>query len=463
MIKSLTVESMRVKNYGELALNERREIALKIVEKILESVDPISMIKDNVKLHGSILRIRDKTYNLSSFSRIFVIGFGKASGKMALAISEILGELIEDGRVIVPKGEKFFDKKIKFLEASHPVPDESNIEASEHLLGLLNDLNEDDLVICLISGGGSALFTMPHPSLSLEDVQRTTELLLKCGANIKEINSVRKHISMVKGGRLAEKIFPAKLVSLVMSDVVGDDLSTIASGPTYPDGTTFSDALKVLERYGISEEVPKSVIEVLKSGKMGKIPETPKPSSDTFRFVDNFIVANNSMAAEVAADYSTSMGLNSMILTTYLSGEAKEAGGFVSSIAMEIERRNRPVKKPAVVILGGETTVTVRGKGKGGRNQEVALSALMGIEELESTVILSFGTDGIDGKTEAAGALVDSITVERMRTLGLNPRDYLSDNDSNTFFKNVGNSLIITGPTGTNVNDIILCVVGDIE
>ncbi|MHA1506919.1 MAG: glycerate kinase type-2 family protein [Candidatus Asgardarchaeia archaeon] len=453
---------MRIKNYDELALNERRVLALKIVEGILESVDPISIIKRNVKLHGNNLRICDKIYDLSSFSRIFVIGFGKASGRMALAISEILGDLIDDGRVIVPKGGKFFDKKIKFLEASHPVPDESNIEASEHLLSLLEDLNKNDLVICLISGGGSALFTMPHPSLSLEDIQRTTELLLKCGADIKEINSVRKHISMVKGGRLAEKIFPAKLISLVISDVVGDDLSTIASGPTYPDSTTFSDALKVLKRYGISEEIPESVIKVLKSGEMGKIPETPKPSSNAFKFVDNFIVANNSMAAEAAVDYSTSMGLNSMILTTYLSGEAREVGEFVSSIAKEIEKRNRPVKKPAVIVLGGETTVTVRGRGKGGRNQEVALSALRGIEELESTLILSFGTDGIDGKTEAAGALVDGLTVERMRALGLNPRDYLSDNDSNTFFKKVGSSLIITGPTGTNVNDIVLCIVGDI-
>lgn len=457
--------NIKIKNRSEILSNaesnlnrEARRIALDAIEGAIESVDPKRLIKSKVALSNGRLIVNGKLFDLKSFRRIFVIGGGKASGYMAEAIEEILGERISDGIIVTPHGtaKNIKTKIVRVHEASHPVPDKTSVEGAKKIIELVEKAEESDLVICLISGGGSSLMVYPRDEISLEDKRKVTEILLKCGANINEINTVRKHLSKFKGGQLARSIYPATLISLVLSDVIGDPLDVIASGPTVPDSTTFKDAINVLKKYNVWETIPNSVKDLLINGEKGLVEETPK-GGPFFRNVHNFVIGNNRIACLSAVNHLREMGLNTLLLTSYMEGEARIIGLTISSIAKEIASSGNPIRRPAGIVMGGESTVTVTGKGIGGRNQEIALASSIGISGLEGVVVASISTDGVDGPTDAAGAIVDGNTIARSKTMGLNPEEYLHNNDSYTFFKKL-RDLIYTGPTGTNVNDITVLV-----
>jgi len=322
---------------------------------------------------------------------------------------------------------------------------------------LLNEVNERTLVITLLSGGASALLPAPQKGISLEEKQRTTSLLLKCGATIEEINIVRKHISEIKGGRLAALAYPATLLCIILSDVVGDYLPSIGSGPTVPDPSTFPDAVKILKHYSIWDNNPDSIRKYLEDGVMNKNLESPKPGDPRLSRVHNIILGNNRVALESAERKAKELGCNSLILSSYIEGEARYVGTVFSAITKELVATNHPIVKPGVLLAGGETTVIVNGSGKGGRNQELALSSAIRLCNLKGVVIASMGTDGLDGSSKAAGAIVDGTTLKRASDIGMDPAKYLKNNDSYHFFKKL-NDLIITGPTGTNVNDIMVSV-----
>jgi len=378
---------------------------------------------------------------------LYTIAIGKAAWRMAKATNDVLGERIEYGIVVTKYAHSEGDiPRFEIYEAGHPVSDENTLKATQKVLELTSNLTESDLVLFLVSGGGSALFEMPMEGIELEEIQFLNEQLLKSGANIVEINTVRKHLSKVKGGRFAQHVYPAKIVSLVLSDVLGDRLDSIASGPAYPDGTTSQQAIDVLRKYNIT--VSEKILNALAQ-------ETPKELSN----VETFIIGSVKVACENAEKFASQLGYNTFVLTTTLDCEAKEAGKFLASIAKEIKNSDRPVKKPAAIILGGETVVKVKGSGKGGRNQELALSFALPIEGLENIVLCSFGTDGTDGPTDAAGGIVDGQTAHKIRKAGLSPESFLENNDSYNALKIAGD-LLITGPTGTNVNDLIVLLVG---
>ncbi len=456
-----------IKNRKELLGNaycpvnrKARKIALDVIEKVLEAVDPKRVIKSRVMLTGNILRVNEETFDLTTFRRIFVVGGGKASGLMAEALEEILRERIEDGLIVVPKGTagKYDVNRIEFHEANHPIPDESSVTGAIKILDHVGHAEDDDLVICLISGGGSSLMALPRNGISLNDKQKVTDMLLKSGATINEMNTVRKHISGFKGGQVARKAYPATVLSLLLSDVLGDPLDVIASGPTVPDSTTFDDAISVLETYNLWEDTPESIRKALLRGAKGLIKETPKKEDPAFQKVHNVIIGNNHLACTVAIDELRRLGLNAMLLTSFMEGEAREIGSMVGALAKEVTAFGNPLSPPVAIVAGGETTVTVRGKGIGGRNQEVALGAALKIAGLERVVIASVSTDGVDGPTEAAGAIADGKTIARGQRLNLDAARFLKNNDSYSFFSKIGD-LIRTGPTGTNVNDITLLIV----
>jgi len=325
-------------------------------------------------------------------------------------------------------------------------------------LEIAEKAGENDLVICLISGGGSSLMPLPRGDISIVDKKKITEALLKCGATINEINTVRKHISDFKGGWLAKKAYPATVLNLILSDVIGDPLDFIASGPTVPDSTTFHEAVKILKKYELWNTVPESIRKVLSDGEKGLIPETPKADDQVFKKVFTVVVGNNRFASLAACESLRSNGLNTLLLTSTLEGEARHVGTVLASIAREISISQNPVSKPAGIVAGGETTVTVKGKGLGGRNQEIALSAALKLEGMNGVVLASLSTDGVDGPTDAAGAIVDGKTLERAANKGLNPEEFLAENNSYNFFSELGD-LIFTGPTGTNVNDVSVIIV----
>ena len=438
-------------------LRRLREDALNILCSAVEAVDPKEAVLRVLTSEKKAVFVKD--LKIDEPSRIIVAGIGKASGRMAEAVEMVLGNRISEGIVIVPKGTKsgFKLNRIRLVEASHPIPDESSIEASKRISSLLTGLEESDLVLVLISGGGSSLMTYPAEGLSLEDIQRVTSLLLKSGATIHELNTVRKHLSAIKGGQLARRAYPSQVISLILSDVVGDHLDVIASGPTSPDDTTFNDAYMILKKYGLLEESGESVRRRLEAGLKGEIPETPKTGDKTFRRVYNLVIGNNFIAAQAAKKEAENLGYNSILLSTRVEGEAKCVGMICAAIANEISSTGFPIRRPAAVILGGETTVKVLGKGKGGRNQELALSAAMKLDAYQC-VIAALATDGVDGPTDAAGAIIDSYTIKRAREAKLSPEEYISNNDSNAFFSTLGDT-ILTGPTGTNVNDILIILV----
>ncbi|MEM2526659.1 MAG: glycerate kinase [Candidatus Bathyarchaeia archaeon] len=458
---------VRIRNREEILDNaaskidrEARQIALDAIERAIKAVDPKRLIHSRVTLSNDKLTVNGKSFDLRSFRRIFVVGGGKASGYMAEAIEEILGEKICDGVVVVPHGmaKAIKTRIVRVHEAGHPIPDQSSVEGAKKIMELAEEADGSDLIICLISGGGSSLMTYPRNGISLEDKRRVTEILLKCGANINEINTVRKHLSKFKGGQLARSAYPATLISLLLSDVVGDHLDVIASGPTAPDSTTFKDAINVLKKYNIWDAVPSSVRDILTSGEKGLVEENPKNGDPYFRKVHNFVIGNNRVACLSATNYLRGRGLNTLLLTSCIEGEARNIGLFLGKIVREIVASGNPIRRPASIIVGGESTVTVVGKGIGGRNQEIALASALSISGLEGVVVASASTDGIDGPTDAAGAIVDGNTIARSKLMGLNAEEYLSNNDSYSFFKKLGD-LIYTGPTGTNVNDITVLVI----
>jgi glycerate 2-kinase len=407
-----------------------REDALRTVEEAIRAVYPENGVKKALE-------------NLESTGNIKVLAIGKAAWRMAKAARESLEDRISEGIVITKYGHSMGDiEGFSTFEAGHPIPDKNTIEATKRALGMVEDLKGEDLLLFLVSGGGSSLFELPAENIELEDLISITDQLLRSGATILEINAVRKHLSRVKGGHFAETLNPVKIFSLVLSDVLGDRLDTIASGPAYPDCTTSQDALGIIGKYDI--KLPSKVLNALKK-------ETPKSLGN----VETRIVGSISIACEAARIAAEQLGYTSMILTASLDCEAREAGKFLSGIAREISARERPVKRPCAIILGGETVVQVKGKGLGGRNQELALSAACGIEGLENIVIVSTATDGTDGPTDAAGGLVDGETMMHLREKGIDVEEALSNNDSYHALEVVGD-LLMTGPTGTNVSDLIV-------
>jgi glycerate 2-kinase len=442
-------------NAKTIELQRARSILIEIVDRAITSVDPFHAIRRRLKLEGERLRVGSQEFDLSDVGKIVVVGGGKASGRMAEALEDIIGDRISGGVVAVFEGtaSEHRLRRIELVEAGHPLPTEASVRGAEEMMDLVSGLGPKDLVICLLSGGGSALITLPAEGISLEELRETTKLLLESGASIQEVNAVRKHLSRIKGGQLARAAYPARVITLLISDVIGDRLDTIASGPTYPDSTTFSDALTAMEKYGLTEKVPGNVLKRLKLGAERKVPETPKPGEKYFLNTVHEIVASNADAVRAAAEVGKSHGLNVSVLTAAMRGEAREFGLRLAAIAKKVAEASEPVPRPALLISGGETTVTVRGGGVGGRNQELVLAAAIGISGLENVAVASFSTDGIDGPTDAAGAIADGFTLEKAKYLKLDPLDYLERNDSYSFFKELGD-LLMTGPTGTNVADL---------
>ena len=442
-----------------MSTKKLRKDALAIFHAGVKAVDPVIAIKQHFRVEDGILSVENRTYDLSNYKGIYVVGAGKASAAMAQPIEEILGDRIKGGAINVKCGHGVPLKIIDINEAGHPVPDEAGLKGTKQIIQLLQKTGKKDLVICLISGGGSALLPCPTQGLTLENKQKVTKHLLEVGATIHEINAVRKHISQVKGGQLARLIYPSTLISLILSDVIGDNLDSIASGPTVPDSSTFSDCLHILDKYNIRQKIPSGVLEHLERGAKGKIMETPKADDPVFKKTQNVIIGSNILAVKAAREKAQELKYHCLILSSFIEGETREVAKVHTAIAKEILSTGSPVPMPACVISGGETTVTIRGKGLGGRNQEFALAAALEIEGLEDVVILSGGTDGTDGPTDAAGALADGKTVRRAKELGLDAEHLLRENDSYHFFKPLGD-LLITGPTYTNVMDLRLVMVG---
>lgn len=433
--------------------------ALAVLEAALEAADPAQAVRRALRRDGDTLFVGDRSYTLRQFRRILVVGAGKATAPMARAVEDLLADRLTAGTITVKYGYTTPTRVIAVREAGHPIPDEAGVAATQAIVNLLRDTTADDLVLCLISGGGSALMPLPVPGVSLSDLQALTEALLRSGAPIQALNTVRKHLSQVAGGQLARLAHPATVVALIVSDVVGSPLDVIASGPTVADESTFEQAWQVLERYGVLEYTSAAIRQHLQRGLSGEIPDTPKPGDPALTRVHNVIVTDNAHAAAAAVDRATALGFNTLLLTTYLEGEAREIGRVLAALAKEIAWRGHPLPPPACLIAGGETTVTVRGHGKGGRNQEVALSAALAIQGLPGVLIASLATDGTDGPTNAAGGLVDGLTIARGQERGADALAALRDNDAYHFLEQAG-ALLITGPTNTNVNDLLAVFVG---
>lgn len=446
----------------------------------VRSVDPYLLIKKHLRVENEILTIEIPgafhSVNLGNFKNIFVFGAGKAAAPMARAIEEVIGNRLDDGVIAVKKGYTTDLKRIKTIEAGHPVPDVESMRAAETIIELAGKADEETLVFGLISGGGSSLLARPleveksHStiSLTLEELQETTRLLLASGANINEMNCIRKHLSSIKGGRLSRVMYPATQINLILSDVPGDSLDTIASGLTTWDETTYAEAIAILKKYNIEERVPEAVRRILEAGKRGLIPETPKKNDPVFLKVKNLLIGSNYTALRGAAEKAGELGYNTTVLSSWITGEAREVAKVLAGIAKDVCRYELLAKKPSCIIGGGETTVTLSGDGKGGRNQELALSFLLELENFNETsgevngengiYMLSASTDGSDGPTDAAGAIASFELLKKSRRLGLNPEEYLRRNDSYTFFERAG-GLLKTGPTNTNVCDIQIILV----
>lgn len=454
----ITNKSQLIKRGSTELTRKARSLALESLEHALKAADPKRMLKARLFLKNSTLYINDYTFNLQNFRNIYVIGGGKATGAMAEVIEEKLGNYITKGTVNIPHGYKQKTHTIIIHGANHPIPNNAGTTGTRQMLTIAEQAEKDDLIICLLSGGGSSLMPLPRNGIPLRDKQELTSALLKSGATINEVNTVRKHISDFKGGWLAKKAYPATILNIILSDVVCDKLDSIASGPTVPDPTTFVDARKVLEKYGLWANAPSPVRQVLVQGEKGLIAETPKADDMAFEKVYNVIVGNNRSASIAACRYLKSESVGTLLLPTTLEGEAREMGTMLASRAHEILVSGNLMLKPTGVIAGGETTVTVTGEGVGGRNQELALAAVRKLSGFDGVALASLSTDGVDGPTDAAGAIVDGDTLTQATKLGLDPEEYLRENDSYRFFSKLGD-LIVTGPTGTNVNDISVVII----
>jgi len=424
---------------------EIRKDALEILGEGIRAVDPYTSMKDFLELEDGVLKVEDSEYRLDELDRVIVLGAGKAAIPMVTAVVDLLGDRAEGH---VNALEDRMVGRVTCSRATHPIPGPEGVEGSRRIMELASSAGERDLVLCLISGGGSALLPLPEEGITLEDKMGVTDALLKCGATIQELNCVRKHISAIKGGKLARAAAPARVVSLILSDVIGDPLDSIASGPTAPDSTTYEDARRILHHYEVWGDVSEAVRHELEQERF----ETPKEGDPVFDRVHNVLVGNNRKAQRAMAEHARNMGYKCYELEDYLLGNAREAGPrFIREARAMVGSATK-----AAVVGGGETTVVVKGEGRGGRNQEMALVVMDIIEKGE--LFASVGTDGIDGKSHAAGALVDKKVDETATMYGLNAGAYLMDNDSTTFFEKAG-GLLVTGPTGTNVADVQLYLV----
>jgi hydroxypyruvate reductase len=427
-----------------------------VLRAALAAVEPAAAVRGALDLTGRTLSCAGRAYDLRQFRRALVVGAGKASAPMAAAVEHVLGEVLPvSGEVVVRYGHTSPTHRVRIHEAGHPVPDEAGVSATREIASVLEGAGERDLVICVISGGGSALLTLPTDGLALEALQDCTQALLRSGATINEINVLRKHLDVVKGGGLARLAAPAPVLTLVLSDVVGNPLDAIASGPSVPDTSTWSDAAAVLDRYALWSSIPAVIAERVRAGLAGRLAETPKPGDPLFERTQAVVVGSNLLACEAASSEAARLGLHSLVLSTFVEGEAREAGRVLAGLLREVDASGHPLDRPCCLVLGGETTVTVRGQGTGGRNQELALSAAFALSEVPDVLLASIGTDGSDGPTDAAGAWVDGTTVARARALGRDPGADLADNNSYALFDALGD-LIRTGPTNTNVNDVML-------
>ena len=431
-----------------------RKPALAILKAALKAADPMEAVLRHLSVTNGIMRAGSQRYKLSAFKNIYVVGAGKACAAMAVAIELLLGKQITEGFLNVKYGHLAKLRRIQLNECGHPVPDENGMRGAQEIGRIAAKANKDDLVLFLVSGGASALLPFPAQPITLAEKQAVTELLLRSGANINEMNAVRKHISSLKGGQLAALANPATVVSVILSDVIGDKLDVIGSGPTAPDSSTFVDAQAVFVKYGLTDQIPDSIRQRIEDGIRGLIPETPKRLTRT----QNLVVGSNQLALDAAAAEAKRLGYRPMILSSFIEGETREIARMHVAIAKEIVIFGRPSKAPMCLISGGETTVAIKGEGKGGRNQEFVLAAAIDIQDLPGVCILSAGTDGTDGPTDAAGALCDSTTIARASREGLDANDFLNRNDSYHFFEPLGD-LIKTGPTGTNVMDVRLIVI----
>lgn len=412
----------------------------------IESVTPSVFIPEQMRLNDETLEIQGNEFHLDDYRHIYVIAFGKAAQSMTAAAEGVLGERITSGFVLTKHLDPHLPLSGKYtlLRGGHPVPTAESIDSTEKILSFLQTTQKDDLVLFLISGGGSALLTAPEEGISLSDWQTFSSLMLGCGADIREFNTLRKHLDRAKGGRLARTAQPSKCVSLILSDVVGNPLDVIASGPTVPDERTFRDALDVLDRYRLREKMPASIIDVLVRGTEGKIPETLKKDDERAAGLISLIAADNRRAAEAAVARARGLGLDAVLVRNDLTGEALEVGAALPSCFGSARQ---------LMVFGGETTVTLKGRGKGGRNQELALASVRKMAEIPGGILWTLATDGEDGPTDAAGALVTSDTLRRGMEIGMVPEDYLKANNAYAYFDALGD-LLKPGPTGTNVNDL---------
>ncbi len=454
---------MIVKNVEELldgykgTEREIRKMAIEIVEHVIKRSNPEKLVLDFLNIeNGKNRKAKLKTGEILEFDRAYVVAIGKAAYPMAKAITKIIPDV---SGVIVTKYGYAESKKLgnlEVIEAGHPVPDENSVIGVKKALKILEKAKKDDLLILLISGGGSSLFAMPEDGITLEDKIKTYKLLLECGARIQEINTVRKHISAIKGGKFVKKA-TCRVLSLIISDVVGDDLETIASGISVKDSTTFEDAISILKSYKIWDKVPNSVKEYLERGRDGKEEETLKEDLNN---VINKLICGSSKVCEFAVEKARDFGVNTYILTSQMEGESKDVGIFLASIAIDVKNKNRPFNPPAVIVAGGETTVTLMNteNSKGGPNQELALGFAKKLDGCKSICLISIDTDGTDGPTDAAGGLVSYDTWNRIREAGLNPMEELIKHNSYKALKSA-KALVFTGPTETNVNSITILVI----
>jgi hydroxypyruvate reductase len=441
-----------------LSLARLRADAGEIFAAGVKSADPFAAVLKTLEVEHDCLRVADRTYDLAGIQNIFVAGGGKASAPMARALEKVLAGRISGGVIVVKYGHRLQLDKINLVEAGHPVPDQAGLDGARQIIELARRCGDRDLFLFLISGGGSALLPAPADGLTLDDKKRTTEALLKCGATIQEVNAVRKHISRIKGGRLAQLAAPARLIALILSDVIHDPLEAIASGPTVPDNSTYGDCLEIFRRYDLRRQVPIAVVDFLERGAEGLVAETPKRSEQIFQNIQNVIVGSNAHALAAAQDSAEALGYHTRIVTNTMAGESRDVAKAHSTLIKETVRRNELASRPACFLSGGETTVTVRGGGMGGRNQEFCLAAAMEVEGMGGVVILSGGTDGTDGPTDAAGGIVDGLTLDRGRGKNLNAADYLSRNDAYNYLR-ATDDLLVTGPTLTNVMDLQITLV----
>jgi hydroxypyruvate reductase len=418
--------------------------AARVFRATLRAADP----------HRAVMRYLARR-DYSRFRHVYIIGAGKAGASMAQAAERALGRLVTGGLVNVKYGHIAKLRRIELNECGHPVPDERGVAGAERIAEIAAIAGAGDLVLCLISGGASALLPLPAPPVTLAEKQDVTRLLLKCGADIHEINCVRKHLSAIKGGQLARLAWPARVEALLVSDVIGDNPDVIGSGPMAPDPSTFLEAAAVLDRYGIRERIPAAARIRIDRGVAGAIDETPKPGDKLFARVRNTVIGGNRLALAAAARHARELGFRTLVLSSSIAGETREIARMHAAIAREVAESGRPVKPPACIITGGETTVTLRGDGLGGRNQEFVLAAALDIAGLDNVVVFSAGTDGTDGPTDAAGAIADGDTLGRKP----DARRYLDANDSYHYFEALGD-LVITGPTNTNVADVRILLIG---